>query len=266
MSKEIDQENGTKQPGFATISARKISDHSMKRTYFPGITDIVVVTDPAEIRTISNDSRFDRDFIARGPVRNVQLLRKLLRIFSLNGRLFSIILPRANPSRAAAQEELWSRLNIKADEVKHGPAELEPLAEWVRGIGTEDKVDLLVQQSIGRLFVETFTATEESWAAACTVLEAASSSNVLRMLGWHISGRLARAKALLASMVNGDLSAVNGIGVALHHIVDGLNKMRQLAADPALRSSITTEAAVDECLFAPTAVVRQAKTAGEIGG
>ena len=60
----------------------------MKRTYFPGITDIVDVTDPAEIRTISNDARFDRDFIRHGPVRNVQLLRKMLRIFSLNGRLF----------------------------------------------------------------------------------------------------------------------------------------------------------------------------------
>ena len=48
----------------------------MKRTYFPGIHDIVVVTDPAEIRTISNDSRFDRDFIGHGPVRNVQRLRK----------------------------------------------------------------------------------------------------------------------------------------------------------------------------------------------
>jgi hypothetical protein len=49
----------------------------MKRTYFPGITDIVVVTDPAEIRTISNGSRFDRDFIEHGPVRNVQRLRKM---------------------------------------------------------------------------------------------------------------------------------------------------------------------------------------------
>src|ERR1700726_2786750 len=133
--------------GFETISAHRMSDHRMKRTYFPGITDIVVVTEPAEIRTISNDSTFDRDFIRRGPVRNVQLLRKILRIFSLNGRLFAIILPRTNPSRAAAQEELSSRLNVKADEVKQGPAELESLAEWVRGIGTEKKVDLLVQQS-----------------------------------------------------------------------------------------------------------------------
>ena len=126
----------------------------MKPTYFPGITDITVVSDPAEIRTISNDARFDQEFIARGPVRNVQLLRKLLRIFSLNGRLFEPLLPRTDPSRAAAQDALWSRLKVKADEVKHGPAESEPLAEWVRGIGTAEKLDLLVQQTIGRLFVE----------------------------------------------------------------------------------------------------------------
>ena len=187
----------------------------MKRTYFPGITDIVVVTDPAEIRTISNDSRFDRDFIGRGPVRNVQRLRKMIRIFSLNGRLFATILPRTNPSRAAAQDELWSRLNVKADEVKHGPAELEPLAEWVRGTGTAEKLDLLVQQTIGRLFVETFTATQESLAAAHMVLEAAGSSSILKMLKWRINGRPERAKMLLASMVNGDLAAVNGISVEI---------------------------------------------------
>ena len=238
----------------------------MKRTYIPGITDTVVVTDPVDIRTISNDSRFDRDFTGYGPVRNVQLLRKMLRIFSLNGRRFQPLLPRTDPSRAAAQDELWSRLNVKADEVKHGPAELEPLAEWVRGIGTAEKLDLLVQQGIGRLFVETFTATEESLAAAHIVLEAASSSNGLRVLGWRISGRLERAKTLLASMVNGDLTGVIAMITARQLIVDGLHKMRQLAADPALRSSITTDAAVDGCLFTVTNVVRQAKTSGEVGG
>ena len=146
--------------------------------------------------------------------------------------------------------------------MKHGPAELEPLAEWVRGIGTAEKVDLLVQQSIGRLFVETFTATEESVAAAHMVLEAASSSNVLKMLAWRISGRLERAKRLLASMVNGDLVGVIAMITARQLIVDGLHKMRQLAADPALRSSITTAAVVDECLFSVTNVVRQTKTSG----
>jgi hypothetical protein len=266
MLKEMNHKSGAQQAAVETISTHAMSEHSMKRTYFPGITDIVVVTDPAEIRTISNDSRFDRDFIGHGPVRNVQLLRKILRIFSLNGRRFQPLLPRTDPSRAAAQEELSSRLNVKADEAKHGPAELEPLAEWVRGIGTEKKVDLLVQQSIGRLFVETFTATEESLAAGHMVLEAAGSSNVLKMLAWRISGRLERAKTLLASMVNGDLNGVLAMITARQLIVDGLHKMRQLAADPALRSSITTDAAVNECLFAPDTVVRQAKSSGEVDG
>jgi hypothetical protein len=238
----------------------------MKRTYVPGIIDVVVVTDPAEIRTISNESRFDRGFAGHIPVRNGQRLRKMLRIFSVNGRLFPTMLPRTDPSRAAAQDELWSRLNAKADEVKHGPVELEPLAEWVRGIGTAAQIGPLVQQSVGRLFVDTFTATGESWAAACMVLEAAGSSSFLKMLGWRITGRLERAKTLLASMVNGDLAAVNWISVALHHIIDGLHKMRQLAANPTLRSSMTTDAAVDECLFAPTTVVRQAKTSGDVDG
>ena len=238
----------------------------MKRTYVPGIADIVVVTDPVEIRTVSNEQRFDRDFAGHVPIRNRQRLRKMLRVFSVDGRLFPTMLPRTNPNRAAAQDELWAKLSRRADEVKSGPAELDPLSEWVRGIGTAKQIGLLVQQSVGRLFVETFTATDESWAAACVVLEAASSSNVLKMLGWRISGRLERAKTHLASMVDGDLAAVNGIGVALHHIVDGLHKMRKLAANPTLRSSMTTDAAVAECLFAPTTVVRQAKTSGEIGG
>jgi hypothetical protein len=238
----------------------------MKRTYFPGISDVVVVTDPGEIRTVSNEARFDRDFAGHAPIRNMLRVRKMLRIFSVNGRLFPTMLPRTDPIRAAAQDELWLRLNAKAEEVRRVPAELEPLAEWVRGSGTAKDIGLLVQQSVGRLFVETFTATDESWAAACLVLEAASSSSFLKMLGWRISGKLEKAKALLASMVNGDLAAVNGIGVALHHIVDGLHKMRQLAADPTLRSSITTDAAVDECLFAPDTVVRQAKTDGEVSG
>jgi len=253
---------------FLAVTFGWMGGCGMKRTYFPGITDVVVVTDAGEIRTVSNDARFDREFAGHAavPVGNGQRIRKMLRIFSANGRLLPTMLPRTDANRAAAQEELWSRLNVKADEVRQGPADLEPLAEWVRGNGTAEKLGLLVQQSVGRLFVETFTATDESWAAACVVLEAASSSNVLKMLRWRISGKLERAKTLLASMVNGDLAGTNGISVALHHIVDGLHKMRELAGDPALRGSKTTEAVVDECLFAPGTAVRQAKTSGEVGG
>jgi hypothetical protein len=88
MLKEMSCESATQQAGFEAVPAHGVSNHGMKRTYFPGVTDIVVVTDPAEVRAISNDARFDRDFIREGPVGNVQRLRKILRVFSLNGRRF----------------------------------------------------------------------------------------------------------------------------------------------------------------------------------
>jgi hypothetical protein len=57
---------------------------------------------------------------------------------------------------------LWSNLNLKAKEIKPGPATLEPLAQWVRGTGAVEQIGPLVQQSVGRLFVENFTSTNES--------------------------------------------------------------------------------------------------------
>ena len=72
----------------------------MKRTYFPGITDVVVVTDPDEIRTVSNDVRFDRDFAGQFPLGNWRRLRNMLRVFSVDGRLFPTMLPRTNRRRA----------------------------------------------------------------------------------------------------------------------------------------------------------------------
>jgi hypothetical protein len=240
--------------------------HGMKRRYFPGIIDIVDVTDPQEIRTVSAEPRFDRDFAGYAPVLNRRRVEKMLRAFSVDGKPFPTMVPRTDTSRAAAHDALWSKLNAKAEEVSSGPAELEPLADWVRGNGAAEQIGPLVQQSVGRLFVENFTATPESWAAARMIVEALGSAGVLKILWWRVSGKLERAQTLLASMVNGDLAGVNGIGVALHHVVDGLRKMRQLAADPALRSSLTPDAAADQCLFPASTVLRQAKASGVVGG
>jgi NAD(P)-dependent dehydrogenase (short-subunit alcohol dehydrogenase family) len=46
MLKEINHEGGIQQAGFETIPAHGMSGRGMKRTYFPGITDVVVVTGP----------------------------------------------------------------------------------------------------------------------------------------------------------------------------------------------------------------------------
>jgi hypothetical protein len=97
-------------------------------------------------------------------------------------------------------------------------------------------------------------------------LEDGNFINIMKSPSWRISGKVERAKTLLASMLNGDLAAVNATITGPRLIIGSLSKMRQLAADPAIRSSMTTDAAVDECLIPPPIVVHQAKTSGEVGG
>jgi hypothetical protein len=227
------------------------------------MSELRTIGDAELIREISNDPHLDRDLDQPTSHGNRALLRKMLRIFYVRGKRLPTMCPRTDAARAAAQNQLWSKLNVIAEAIKSGPVDLEPLAKWVRGAGAPTLVGPLVQTTVGRLFVEDFTSTDKSWAAACMILKASGSSNAM-MFWWRISGKLARAKTLLSSMVNNDLSAVNGIGVALHHIVDGLHRMRQLAAGT--KDQWTTDAIVDECLFAPGSVVRLAKADGTVGG
>ena len=226
--------------------------------------ELETIVDPALIREISNDPNLDRDFDQPTFASNRTRIEKMLDVFSVGGKRFPTMCSRTDASRAKAQDELWSKLNAIAETIKSGPVELEPLADWVRGTGETEEIGPLVQQSVGRLFVADFVSTKESWTAACMILEASTSSNGMKMLYWRVSGRLERAKALLSSMVNGNLSAVNGIGVALHHIVDGLHRMRQLAGDP--NEQRTVDAIVGQCLFAPGSAVRLAKADGIVGG
>ena len=60
-------------------------------------------------------------------------------------------------------------------------------------------------------------------------------------------------------MVDGDLSAVNAIGIAVHNLVKGIRHMRELYADMDVRERFTPAAAAQQCLFAPVNLYRQAK-------
>jgi len=227
--------------------------------------DLQTISDPEQVRLLSNDPNLDRDFDQPVPSGERARVAAMLKLFSVGGHFLPTMRPRTDAARAAAQEQLWARLNDIAEEIKSGRVELGPLAEWVRGTGAEDAIGPLVQQYVGRLFVQDFTATQESWAAACIMLEASRSTNALKMAWWRITGKVERARALLSELVKGDFSGVNGIGVALHHIVDGLHEMRKLAAESGLKRW-TTDDALEACLFPPGGVFRRAKRDSNSGG
>ena len=53
----------------------------MQRKHIPGISDEAVVTDPDQIRIISNDQRFDRDFVEPVSLRDRMFLKICSELF-----------------------------------------------------------------------------------------------------------------------------------------------------------------------------------------
>jgi hypothetical protein len=238
----------------------------LKRLRIPGLIDITNVDDPREIIELNHDPRMDRKFFLRLPILNWLILKRSLTVLSFAGKRFPTMVSRESPERASAQAKLGEALNAKASSIKDGPAELEKLAAWIRSSASDSEVGILVQQLVGQLFSPAFRATPESWEAAKILVAAPRSSDWLKMLWWFLTGKVRRAKRLLAGMVDGDLSAVNGIGIASHNIVKSLNQMKRLYADPSVRTSISPEEAASRCLTAPVSLFRQATSAGELSG
>ncbi len=238
----------------------------MKHTHIPGVVNIFEVNDPEEIKSLANDPLIDRRFETHTCPINWFLLKRSLSVLSFKGRRFPTMEPRDCATRARAQQELWRMLNDQVEGIKAGPIALEPLAEWVRGVGSDAEAGVRTQQLLGRLFRSDFTATEESWAAALVLVAAPHASNLLKLGWWFVSGKVRRAKRLLAGMVGDDLSAVNAIGIAVHNLVKSLHHMRSLYADTSSRKTLSAEAAAGECLRAPVSVYRQSTDRGKVMG
>ncbi len=237
----------------------------MKRRNIPGFADIFRVDDPEEIQALAQDPRIDRKFSLRTRPFNWLLLKRSLSVLSFKGHRFPTMTRQDCPARQLRQRELAQILDQRAAAIRLGPEELDSLARWVRGEEPESQVGVLAQELLGKLFVPGFVATAESWTAAQILVAAPRSREVLKMLRWFVTGKIGRSKRLLAQLVDGDLSAVNAIGIAVHNVVKGLRRMRSLYSDPSSRSSLSPEAAASLCLFAPLSLYRQATAPGQLG-
>lgn len=238
----------------------------MRRRWIPGLINIFEVSDPEEIKALSNDPVIDRNFNLRTCPFNWFLLKRSLLVLSFNGRPFPTMSPRGCSSRARRQEELSSLLDLQIHAIKQGTHSLDHLVDWIKGVRPSEEVGILTQQLLGGVFCADFVATEKSWEAALILVAAPRSSNFPKMFWWFVTGKIRRAKRLLAGMVSDDLSAVNAIGIAVHNIVKGLHQMRSLYLDKDCRERLSPEVAAAECLRAPVSVYRQSTQSGSISG
>ena len=232
----------------------------------PGLLDVIEASDLNEIQAVNEQQDVDRQFSSRLPLLNGLLLSNLLGVLSYRGKRFPTMQPRQSASRAHDRNTLWDQLSAKASFFRDGPAELESVVSWLKGIDDVQEVGILLQELVGRAFEPSYKATEESWAAAVTLAAAIRTKNPLKLLSWKLTGRIRSARNVLAAKVAGDRAGIHGTGIAIHNLVVALNSMKALYSDIGLRNRLSPEGAMHRSLAAPVTVLRQATAAGSISG
>jgi hypothetical protein len=226
----------------------------------PGLLDLIRADTGADIRALADDSRLDRRFESRGPLINRLLIGRVRSVLRLDGAPLPSVAPREDRARARGQEALRQRLDPAGGKPLWDDETIAGLVAAVRGNAGAPAIGPAAQQAVGRLFATEYRGSSESWDAARVLDTAVHTRNPLQWIHLRMSGQLAQARRRLATLVNGDRAGVHATGIAVHNLVRGFERMRELWAEPRWRSS--ADAVVAQCLFAPPSVLRQATMPG----
>lgn len=227
-----------------------------RRLRIPGLVDLVRIDDPAMIAAASTDARLDRDFSGGGPLINRWIARRIRRSLRTPAAPLPSVSPRDYPDRAERQAALQRRLlKLVADGAQ--PDSLAELVAYVRGERPERAAGRLVQEAVGRLFVDDYKATGSTWRAAYLMDAAPRNMNPLRALWWAVTGAVGRAQRVLSKAAGDDPAGVHATAIAAHSLVRSIRAMRHLWLEPGMRDRISAEAAVTRSLRAPESVPRR---------
>jgi hypothetical protein len=82
-----------------------------RRIRVPGVVDVVLVAEPAEIRALDEEPRIDRNFLARGPLINRLIVGRFRQWFKIDGQPLPPLAPRGDAVRAERQAQLAAALD-----------------------------------------------------------------------------------------------------------------------------------------------------------
>jgi hypothetical protein len=151
-----------------------------------------------------------------------------------------------------------SEHDFGADVLPIHSGEVYRMATYVAGGDPPEPIEVIVQRWVARRFTPRYEATPAVRDAARLVG------------GWHRRGpltalasiwgsKLNEAKALISSSVPPDLHVAYAPTLLLPYIVKCLERMRQIASDPATSECLSPEMVVAGCLASPRFVFRTCK-------
>jgi hypothetical protein len=225
-----------------------------RRIRLPGIVDVVLVSDPAEIRALNDARGVDRNFILRGPLINRLIVARIRRWFQIKGQLLPSLTPRYDQVRADHQQKLAAAIDPTSGKTLWSNAQLDALAAYVCGGDTDESVGIVAQQIVGNLFDPIYHADRATWKAAKLIDQFRDGIAPIQIV-WQLTGQLRRALSLLVDRAKDDRWTMHGTAIGVHGIVRALAQMRRLRCGPN-PESFSDEAVLWQCLVPPKQVPR----------
>lgn len=229
------------------------------RIRVPFLVDVALVSDDAQMAWLNNEPALDRRLSGRGGWINRMVSGKAESLRVDSSRLLPVFEPRDDCTRKADQKAARETLTRLAQDPEPFDRHLvATLGAYVAGLDPDLPVGVAVQQIVGGLFDTSYRASEESYDAARVMAATLSACPVtmLRALWWKVSGRLEESKRLILRLARGKPVVVHGTAIAMHNIVDSLERMREAIRRDGPWHATPAEAAA-EALAAPPRLLRE---------
>jgi hypothetical protein len=221
------------------------------RLRVPNLIDLVLVSDSKQIAWLNQHPAITRPTDPSRSWLHRLLDRRLRADLSIDGKPLPVFQPRSDECRAERQRALYA-----AFEALRGlPGdECALIADYLAGRKQLPEIGVVVQQWCGRLFSDRYRSTDETYAAG-RLFAGWASAPPWRTIADRVSGKLAYAKAVLATAAGDDPHCVHATSIGMENVARTVRKLRKAS----LRSD-TQQASPDdilrECLVAPAMVLR----------
>jgi hypothetical protein len=229
----------------------------------PGIVRLAWLTDPDEVVAANASGFVQRSLSGLGGLVQRSIAAKLAVFRTRDGDIWPAFRDRADPLRAGNQKKLEKALAETRSLLKRVAPETGALAAYVRTGSTNRPPEIIVQQMVGRLFFPDYAASEESYDAA-RALQTWVSGGPIKSYLLKLSGELERSLDLIATLARGDTSCAHATAIAMHNLVDTIERMRRLARARDNLQKLSPQEAIASTLRAPKQVVRETRDAGRV--
>jgi hypothetical protein len=235
------------------------------RITIPGIVRLAWLSDPDEVVAANASGVVQRSLSGLGGLVQRSIAAKLAVFRKSDGDIWPAFRDRADRLRSDRQKELENALAKTQSLLKRVAPETGALAAYVRTGSTHRPPEIIVQQMVGRLFFRDYAASEESYDAACA-LQTWVSGGPIKSYLLKLSGELERSLDLIVTLARGDTSCAHATAIAMHNLVDTIERMRRLARAGDNLQKLSPQEAIASTLRAPKQVVRETRDAGRVCG